>query len=94
LHQFIEFPGFSFSIPGISYRRISKGIGYGFISCVLLKLLTGKIKDVHPLLIVAAVLFGVDFYLSEKTTGTFFQRIPRSALGALSVLVKTDRITS
>lgn len=43
---------------------ISKGIGYGFISYVLLKLLTGKIKEVHPLLVVVAVLFAVDFYIS------------------------------
>ena len=43
---------------------ISKGIGYGFISYVLLKLLTGKIKEVHPLLAVVAILFAVDFYLS------------------------------
>jgi AGZA family xanthine/uracil permease-like MFS transporter len=43
---------------------ISKGIGYGFISYVLLKLLTGKVKEIHPLLAVVAVLFAVDFILS------------------------------
>ena len=44
---------------------ISKGIGYGFISFVLLKLLTGKWREVHPLLAAGgAVLFAVDFYIS------------------------------
>jgi AGZA family xanthine/uracil permease-like MFS transporter len=43
---------------------ISKGIGCGFISYVLLKLLTGKIRDVHPLLALVAVLFALDFYIS------------------------------
>ena len=43
---------------------ISKGIGCGFIAYVLLKLLTGKIREVHPLLALVAVLFAVDFYIS------------------------------
>ena len=42
---------------------ISKGIGCGFISYVLLKLLTGRIRDVHPLMAVVAFLFAVDFVL-------------------------------
>lgn len=43
---------------------IAKGIGYGIISFVLLKLLTGKWKEVHPLLALVAILFAVDFYIS------------------------------
>jgi AGZA family xanthine/uracil permease-like MFS transporter len=43
---------------------ISKGIGCGFISYVLLKLLTGKTREIHPLMAVVAVLFAVDFYIS------------------------------
>jgi AGZA family xanthine/uracil permease-like MFS transporter len=43
---------------------IAKGIGYGLISFVLLKLLTGKWKEIHPLLVLVALLFAVDFYLS------------------------------
>jgi AGZA family xanthine/uracil permease-like MFS transporter len=43
---------------------ISKGIGCGFISYVLLKLLTGKIREVHPLMALVAALFAVDFYIS------------------------------
>ncbi|MCU0275648.1 MAG: NCS2 family permease [Acidobacteria bacterium] len=42
---------------------ISKGIGCGFISYVLLKLLAGRIRDVHPLMAVVAILFAVDFVL-------------------------------
>jgi AGZA family xanthine/uracil permease-like MFS transporter len=43
---------------------ISKGIGCGFIAYVLLKWLTGKKDEVHPLLALVALLFAVDFYLS------------------------------
>lgn len=43
---------------------ISKGIGCGFIAYVLLKWLSGKRKEVHPLLALVAILFAVDFYLS------------------------------
>ncbi|MDD8012020.1 MAG: NCS2 family permease, partial [Acidobacteriota bacterium] len=42
---------------------ISRGIGCGFISYVLLKLLTGKRRDIHPLMAVVAILFAVDFIL-------------------------------
>lgn len=44
---------------------ISKGIGYGFISYVLLKVFTGKFKDVHPLMYLAAIAFVIDFILSK-----------------------------
>jgi AGZA family xanthine/uracil permease-like MFS transporter len=43
---------------------ISKGIGLGFISHVLIKSLTGKTREVHPLLALAALLFVVDFIIS------------------------------
>lgn len=43
---------------------ISKGIGYGFISYVLLKLLTGKAREVHPLLILISLFFVLDFIIS------------------------------
>jgi AGZA family xanthine/uracil permease-like MFS transporter len=43
---------------------ISRGIGCGFVSYVLLKLLTGKIREVHPLMMVVAALFAIDFYIS------------------------------
>jgi AGZA family xanthine/uracil permease-like MFS transporter len=43
---------------------ISKGIGYGFISYVLLKLLAGRIREIHPLMAVVALLFAFDFIIS------------------------------
>jgi len=43
---------------------IARGIGYGFITYALIKLFTGKTKDVHWLLYVVAVLFAVSFLLS------------------------------
>jgi len=42
---------------------ISKGIGCGFIAYVLLKLLTGKWREVRPLMAMAALLFALDFFL-------------------------------
>jgi AGZA family xanthine/uracil permease-like MFS transporter len=44
---------------------ISKGIGYGFISYVLIKLGTGKFKEVHPLMYIAAAIFILDFVLTK-----------------------------
>src|SRR3990167_3743139 len=41
---------------------IAVGIGIGFISYVLIKLLTGKIKKVHPVLIIWAFIFVGYFY--------------------------------
>src|SRR5690606_19470952 len=43
---------------------ISAGIGAGFISFVLIKLVVGKVKDIHPLLWLVAVLFVVYFAYS------------------------------
>lgn len=40
---------------------IAVGIGLGFISYVLIKLITGKIKEVHPILMVWAIIFVVYF---------------------------------
>jgi adenine/guanine/hypoxanthine permease len=45
---------------------ISKGIGYGFISYVLIKVFTGKFKDVHPLMYFVAIAFAFDFFLSSR----------------------------
>lgn len=42
---------------------ISKGIGMGFIAFVLLKLLAGKWREIHPLMAAVAALFVVDFVL-------------------------------
>ena len=40
---------------------IATGIGAGFIAFVLLKVVKGKVREVHPLLAVIAVLFVVYF---------------------------------
>lgn len=45
--------GFSFSI--------SEGIGFGFISYTLMKSLTGKIRDIHPLMFGISILFVIKF---------------------------------
>lgn len=41
--------------------NISYGIGFGFISYVVIKLLTGKAKEIHPITAVLAVLFIANF---------------------------------
>jgi AGZA family xanthine/uracil permease-like MFS transporter len=46
---------------------ISKGIGYGFISYVAVKVFSGKYRDVHPMMYVIALLFGLDFLFSSLT---------------------------
>ena len=40
---------------------IAHGIGYGFITYVLINLLTGRVRDVHPLMVVTAAAFGIYF---------------------------------
>ena len=40
---------------------ISHGIGYGFLALVLIKLLSGKPQDVHPLMWLTAAAFGAYF---------------------------------
>ncbi|AHY45562.1 Permease [Rubrobacter radiotolerans] len=42
--------------------NIAYGIGFGFISYVLLKLARGRAREVHPLLYIAAALFGLVFF--------------------------------
>lgn len=57
------FPAF-LTIVGIPLTyNISYGIGLGFISYVLLKVFHGKAKEIHPLLWVTSVAFGITFVL-------------------------------
>jgi AGZA family xanthine/uracil permease-like MFS transporter len=44
---------------------ISRGIGCGFIAYVLIKLFTGKWRQVHPAMYVIAVLFSIDFIMPK-----------------------------
>ncbi len=46
---------------------ISVGIGAGFVSFVLIKLVLGKARQVHPLLWVVAALFVVYFAITPLT---------------------------
>ena len=46
---------------------ITAGIGAGFVSFVLLKLLRGKVREVHPLMWIVAVLFVVYFAINPLT---------------------------
>ncbi|OGT53782.1 MAG: guanine permease [Gammaproteobacteria bacterium RIFCSPHIGHO2_12_FULL_42_13] len=47
---------------------IAVGIGIGFISYVLIKLLTGKIKQVHPVLVIWAFIF-IAYFVTIKQLG-------------------------
>ncbi|MGO9139447.1 MAG: NCS2 family permease [Syntrophales bacterium] len=65
-NEFTEaFPSFLtiLTIP-LTYS-ISKGIGYGFISYVLVKAFSGKLRDVHPFMHFIALLFALDFLFSS-----------------------------
>jgi len=42
---------------------ISHGIGLGFVSYTLIKMARGKFREVHPLLYVVSVAFGVTFVI-------------------------------
>jgi len=43
--------------------EISRGIGYGFIAYTLLKLFSRQRRELHPLMVISAVLFAVSFIL-------------------------------
>lgn len=47
---------------------ISRGIGFGFISFVLIKVFRGKAREVHPLMYVVAAFFALDFALETLRT--------------------------
>lgn len=60
------FPAFLtiLTIP-LTYN-ITKGIGYGFIAYVGINLLSGRAREIHPLMYLIAALFGLDFWLAGK----------------------------
>ena len=62
----IAFPAFITIIMIPLTYSISKGIGYGFISYTLIKLFSGKYKEIHPLMYIVAIAFAVDFFLSSR----------------------------
>jgi AGZA family xanthine/uracil permease-like MFS transporter len=64
----IDFSEFDTGIPAfltiimmpLTYN-ISYGIGFGFISYTLIKLFGGKVKEVHPVMVVASLFFVICF---------------------------------
>jgi AGZA family xanthine/uracil permease-like MFS transporter len=46
---------------------IAHGIGYGFVAFVAIKLLSGRWRDAHPLMYLAAAAFAVNFYLEARS---------------------------
>jgi adenine/guanine/hypoxanthine permease len=46
------------------FYNISYGIGFAFIAYVIIKAVQGKFKDIHPILLVAASLFVLNFVLA------------------------------
>ena len=58
-----SFPAFA-TIIGIPLTfSISDGIGFGFISYIIVALITGNVKKIKPLMWVAGVMFIVYFFL-------------------------------
>ena len=43
---------------------IASGIGYGFITFTAIKLLTGRWKDLKPLMVITAIVFTIYFVYS------------------------------
>ena len=67
----IEWSNFAEAVPAffaavfMSFTyNISTGIGLAFISYALIKIVTGKTKEIHPILGVAALLFLLNFILA------------------------------
>lgn len=53
------FPAFLTMILMPFTYSITNGVGVGMITYVILKILAGKIKEIHPLLIIMAILFAI-----------------------------------
>jgi AGZA family xanthine/uracil permease-like MFS transporter len=58
-----SFPAFLILLVMPLTLSISHGIGYGFIAYTAIKLLRGKLREVHPLMAAVSVLFAVSFAL-------------------------------
>jgi AGZA family xanthine/uracil permease-like MFS transporter len=57
-------PAFFAAVMMAFAYNITVGISWAFISYTVIKLVQGKIKDVHPILLVATGLFLLNFILS------------------------------
>ncbi len=58
-----SFPAFLTMITIPLTFSISNGIGIGFITYTVIKMLLGKFKEVHPLMYLVSIIFGIDFIL-------------------------------
>jgi len=71
----IDFKDFEIGIPAFltiiimpfTYS-ISYGIGFGFISYTLIKLVKGKFRELHPLMIIVSILFAAAFIAEAVAT--------------------------
>lgn len=62
----VAIPAFFASVfMGFAYS-VSYGMAAGFITYCLIKIATGKVKEVHPILIVSAILFILNFILLTR----------------------------
>ncbi len=62
----VAIPAFFSSVfMGLAYS-ISYGIAAGFITYCIIKIATGKAKDLHPILVVSTLLFILNFILLTK----------------------------
>jgi AGZA family xanthine/uracil permease-like MFS transporter len=57
------FPAFLTLITIPLTFSISNGIGIGFISYTVIKILVGNAKDIYPLMYIASIIFIIDFVL-------------------------------
>jgi adenine/guanine/hypoxanthine permease len=63
----VAFPAFLTIILMPFTYSISAGIGAGFVFYVILKLVRGKARDIHPLMWIVAALFVVYFAIGPLT---------------------------
>lgn len=57
------FPAFIIIIVIPFTVSISRGIGYGFIAYTLVKLMRGKVREIHPLMAIVSLIFALSFAL-------------------------------
>lgn len=58
-------PGFLTIAVMVMTYNISYGIAFGLISCLIIKIFTGKIKEINPATWVISILFALTFFLTH-----------------------------
>ncbi len=66
----IRFDDFTVALPafltiiGMAFTyNIATGFGFGFVSWVVMKILSGRMRELSPVMVVIAACFGINFYL-------------------------------